>query len=98
MTSIVRTHSTGYFPTVVSPLSMIASACSNTAFATSVTSARVGIGFEIIDSSMCVATMTGAVHAHALLHDPPLDDRQLLHRALDPQVAPRHHDPVGFAR
>ena len=53
------THWIGYFPVVVSPLSMIASACSKTAFATSVTSARVGTGFTIMLSSMCVATMTG---------------------------------------
>ena len=38
---------------------MMASACSKTAFATSVTSARVGSGFSIIDSSIWVATMTG---------------------------------------
>jgi len=37
-------HFSGYLPTVVSPLNMIASASSNTAFDTSVTSARVGIG------------------------------------------------------
>ena len=38
---------------------MIASACSKTALAMSVISARVGTGFSTIDSSMCVATMTG---------------------------------------
>jgi hypothetical protein len=32
---------------------------SNTALATSVASARVGRGFWIIDSSICVAVMTG---------------------------------------
>ena len=37
---------------VVSPLNMIASACSKTALATSLISARVGTGFSIIDSSM----------------------------------------------
>ena len=52
-------HWSGYFPTVVSPLSMMASACSKTAFATSVISARVGIGFVIMLSSRCVATITG---------------------------------------
>ena len=36
----------------------MASASSYTAFATSVTSARVGMGFSIMDSSMCVATIT----------------------------------------
>ena len=48
----------GYFPTVVSPDNITASTSSKTALATSVTSARVGIGFEIIDSSKCVATIT----------------------------------------
>jgi hypothetical protein len=38
---------------------MMASAPSNTAVATSETSARVGTGDEIIDSSICVATTTG---------------------------------------
>ena len=38
---------------------MTASAPSSTAFATSEVSARVGTGLEIIDSSICVATMTG---------------------------------------
>ena len=38
---------------------MMASACSKTAFATSVISARVGRGLLIIDSSIWVATMTG---------------------------------------
>ena len=38
---------------------MTASAPSRTAFATSEVSARVGTGLEIIDSSICVATMTG---------------------------------------
>ena len=39
--------------------SMTASAPSRTAAATSVTSARVGRGMRIIESSICVATMTG---------------------------------------
>ena len=59
MRSNTSMHLSGNFPTVVSPLSMIASTCSNTALATSVTSARVGIGALIMLSSMCVATMTG---------------------------------------
>ena len=45
------THSTGYFPILVSPDNIMASAPSYTAFATSVTSALVGVGFSIIDSS-----------------------------------------------
>ena len=38
---------------------MTASAPSKTAVATSAASARVGDGVSIIDSSICVATMTG---------------------------------------
>ncbi len=43
---------------VVSPESITQSARSCTALATSVISARVGMGWVIIDSSMCVAMMT----------------------------------------
>ena len=57
--AIVRTASIGYSPTLVSPESMTASAPSRTAFAQSEASARVGRGLVIIDSSTCVATMTG---------------------------------------
>mmetsp|Transcript_8097 Transcript_8097/g.24217 ORF Transcript_8097/g.24217 Transcript_8097/m.24217 type:complete len:275 (-) Transcript_8097:640-1464(-) len=56
---MARRASTGYLPAAVSPLSMTASVPSRTAAATSVTSARVGRGFFIIESSICVATMTG---------------------------------------
>ena len=45
---------------------MTASAPSNTAVATSETSARVGIGEEIMLSSICVATTTGLPAARAL--------------------------------
>ena len=59
MRAIVSTTTTGYLPTLVSPESMTASAPSSTALATSLVSARVGTGLSIIDSSICVATMTG---------------------------------------
>ena len=59
MRAIVSTTTTGYLPTLVSPESMTASAPSRTALATSLVSARVGTGLSIIDSSICVATMTG---------------------------------------
>src|SRR6266700_1804811 len=55
MRSKTSMHLSGYLPTVVSPLSMMASACSKTAFATSVTSARVGMGDSIMLSSQRVA-------------------------------------------
>ncbi|MCY1234656.1 hypothetical protein D9M72_472440 [compost metagenome] len=56
---MVDTASTGYSPEADSADSMTASAPSKTAVATSETSARVGTGAEIIDSSICVATTTG---------------------------------------
>ena len=56
---MVATASRGYWPEALSADSMTASAPSNTAVATSDTSARVGTGAVIIDSSICVATTTG---------------------------------------
>ena len=53
------TACTGNAPTDVSALSITASAPSSTALATSLTSARVGTECSIIDSIICVATMTG---------------------------------------
>ncbi len=57
--AMISTASTGYLPPAVSPESITASAWSMTALATSETSARVGRGLRIIESSICVATMTG---------------------------------------
>ncbi len=94
MRPIVSTTTTGYLPTLVSPESMTASAPSSTAFATSEVSARVGTGFSIIDSSICVATMTGFGHAAAELHRALLHDRHRLERQLDAQVAAGDHDAV----
>ncbi len=59
MRAIVATTSTASWPIAVSPESITASVPSNTALATSLTSARVGAGAAIIDSSICVAVMTG---------------------------------------
>ena len=50
---------TGKFPAAVSPDSMTQSEPSSTALATSVASARVGRGFLTMDSSICVAVITG---------------------------------------
>mmetsp|Transcript_29613 Transcript_29613/g.78418 ORF Transcript_29613/g.78418 Transcript_29613/m.78418 type:complete len:568 (-) Transcript_29613:199-1902(-) len=55
----ISTHSALNLPTAVSPLSITASQPSRTAFALSLHSARVGVGHEIMDSNICVATMTG---------------------------------------
>ncbi len=56
---IICTAPTGSCPTAVSSDSITASVPSSTAFATSVTSARVGSGLDTIDTSICVAVMTG---------------------------------------
>ena len=54
-----RTASTGYAPTAVSAESITADVPSRIAFATSLASARVGSACSIIDSSICVAVITG---------------------------------------
>ena len=59
--------STGYCPTEVSPESITASAPSNTALATSFTSALVGDICVIIDSIIWVATITGFANLIPLL-------------------------------
>ena len=59
MRRMVRTVSAGKRPIAVSPDSITASVPSRTAFATSLASARVGSGLAVIDSSICVAVMTG---------------------------------------
>mmetsp|Transcript_26520 Transcript_26520/g.44332 ORF Transcript_26520/g.44332 Transcript_26520/m.44332 type:complete len:389 (+) Transcript_26520:437-1603(+) len=59
MRFISPTVSTGYLPCADSPESITQSAPSNTALATSVHSARVGLGFFCMLSIICVATMTG---------------------------------------
>ena len=66
MRAIVRTASSGYLPTEVSPDSITASAPSSTALATSDASARVGREFSIIDSSIWVATITGLAFSRAI--------------------------------
>ncbi len=57
--AIIFTASTGYLPAAVSPESMTQLVPSSTALATSVTSARVGRGLRIMESSICVAVMAG---------------------------------------
>mmetsp|Transcript_63804 Transcript_63804/g.180055 ORF Transcript_63804/g.180055 Transcript_63804/m.180055 type:complete len:359 (+) Transcript_63804:636-1712(+) len=61
------TASRGYLPLAASPLSMTASVPSQTAFWRSQTSARVGTGFSIMLSTICVAVMTNSPAALALL-------------------------------
>ena len=65
ISAIILTASTGYLPFADSPESITASVPSKIAFATSPASALVGLGFLIIESSICVAVITGFP---ALLH------------------------------
>ena len=92
---MVRTASVGYMPRAVSPESITASVPSKMALATSVASARVGRDDEIIDSSICVAVMTGLLARLHFADDLLLHDRHALHRNLDAEIAARHHDAVG---
>ena len=94
MRAMVCTVTTGYSPTLVSPESITASAPSSTAFATSEVSARVGTGLWIIDSSICVATMTGLADAAGELDGVLLHDRHGLERQLHAEVAAGDHDRV----
>ena len=59
MRAIMLTASMGYFPEAVSAESITASEPSKIALATSEASARVGRGFSVMDSSICVAVITG---------------------------------------
>ena len=68
---------------------------SNTALATSLTSARVGAGASIIDSSICVAVTTGRADLDAMPHDVLLEVRHVLERAVDAEVATGHHHRIG---
>ena len=92
--AIVRTTPTGSRPMAVSPDSITASVPSNTALATSLTSARVGDGAVIIDSSICVAVITGVAGLDAVPDDALLQVGDVLDRAVDAEIAPCHHDRV----
>jgi hypothetical protein len=74
---------------------MIASAPSNTAVATSETSARVGTGAVIIDSSIWVATTTGLPARRAARVICFWMPGTVLERHLDAEIAARDHQRVG---
>mmetsp|Transcript_23740 Transcript_23740/g.66546 ORF Transcript_23740/g.66546 Transcript_23740/m.66546 type:complete len:244 (-) Transcript_23740:38-769(-) len=59
MLPMISTAGTGNLPAAVSPESITQSVPSSTALATSVASARVGLGLLHMDSSICVAVTTG---------------------------------------
>ena len=94
MRSIICTVSSGYWPDAVSAESISASLPSSTAFATSEASARVGRGFCVMDSSICVAVITGR-RASRALDDLLLHDRHAFGTHLHAEIAARDHHAVG---
>ena len=90
----MRTTPIGSRPIAVSPDSITASVPSNTALAMSLTSARVGDGAVIIDSSICVAVITGVPDLDAVTHHTLLQMRDVLDRTVDAEVAAGHHDRI----
>ena len=67
------------------------------ALATSLASARVGRGCVIIDSSICVAVITGRPRRLHERNDALLRERHFLERQFHAEVAARDHDAVGRA-
>ena len=95
MRDIMATASRGYRPLAVSAESMTESLPSKIALATSLASARVGRGFSIIDSSICVAVMTGLRHCGGAADDMLLNDRNFFRRHFHAQIAARDHHAIG---
>ena len=73
---------------------MIAEVPSRIALATSDASARVGSGEWIIDSSICVAVITGFPYSSDAHDDPLLQERHLGGADLHAEVAARDHHAV----
>ena len=78
-----------------SPESMTQSVPSRIAFATSVDSARVGRRLPVIDSSICVAVMTGLPSRLAWRMRSFLNHGDLLDGYFHPEIPPGHHHAVG---
>ena len=94
--SMTATASTGYSPIAVSPESISAEVPSRIAFATSVASARVGSAWSIIDSSICVAVITGFPRSSALEMIRFCSSGTERRADLDAEVAARDHHRVGL--
>ena len=94
--SIVRTASTGYAPTAVSPESITADVPSRIAFATSLASARVGSACSIIDSSICVAVITGLPASRQRRMIRFCSSGTVAGADLDAEVAAGDHHRVGL--
>merc|ERR1719192_1101072 len=88
---MVLTQTTGKSPLAVSPDNITQSAPSKMAFATSLASALVGLGFFTMDSNIWVAQMTGIAKPVALRDHLLLGDEDLLSGDLNSHVASGHH-------
>ena len=95
MRASIATASTGNAPIADSADSITASVPSRIALATSVASARVGRLELTIDSSICVAVITGSAEHVGAADEVLLHHRDPLDRDLDAEVAARDHDAVG---
>src|SRR3954465_8942418 len=93
----VLTAFAGCAPAAGSPASMIASTPSSTALAASFTSARVGRASTVIDSSTCVATITGLPARRGGGGDLLLRARHAFERHLETEIAARDHHRVARA-
>ena len=98
MASSVCTARAGNAPAAVSPASMMASTPSSTALAASLTSARVGRASCVIDSSTCVARITGMPRRARPADDFLLHARHAFERHLESEIAARDHHRVAAAR
>ena len=94
--SSVCTARAGYAPTAVSPASMIASTPSSTALAASLTSARVGRGFDRSSTRAPAWRRSPGCRARrARAGDVLLRARHALERHLEPEIAAGHHHGVA---
>ncbi len=98
MRSIIWIASTGYCPTADSADSMTASAPSNTAVATSETSARVGTGARDHAFQHLRRDDDRLTGGAGLARDLLLQAGHLLDRHLDAEIAARNHEAVGGGR
>ena len=110
MRAIVSTVSTGNLPTALSPESITASVPSRIALATSEASARVGRGFSIMLSSICVAVITTlpAAFAAAMIRfcaigtssvpsSTPRSPRATITPSVTARIASRSSSACGFS-
>ena len=98
MRAIISTASRGNLPIAVSPESMTASVPSKMALATSLASARVGRGFSVMDSSICVAVMTGLRKSSARRMTYFWMSGTFSGGNFDAEIAARHHHAIRRPR